>query len=170
MNAKFPRGPMLTHETLADRLRPGPNGCMEWALHRNANGYGVTEHGGRCMLAHRVAWIVAHGPIPRGMYVLHRCDNRPCCNVEHLWLGTHAENAADMVAKGRQARGIRAGMRRGQAKLSAVARAEIVRRHGEGEKYARLASEYGISDRQTRRIVADGPEQVGVVIGVRREG
>lgn len=54
--------------------------------------------------AHRLAWIEAHGPIPDGLYVLHHCDNRPCCNpfgTRHLFLGTNLDNMADMVAKGR---------------------------------------------------------------------
>jgi hypothetical protein len=50
---------------------------------------------------HRIAWELASGPIPNGMLVLHRCDNRPCCNPKHLFLGTHADNVRDMLAKKR---------------------------------------------------------------------
>ncbi len=53
------------------------------------------------MPAHRVAWVVWRGPIPDGLWVLHTCDNPPCCNPAHLFLGTRADNIADMVAKGR---------------------------------------------------------------------
>jgi len=55
-------------------------------------------------LAHRLAWAKARGPIPAGMFVCHHCDNPACINVEHLFLGTPADNTADMVRKGRQAK------------------------------------------------------------------
>ena len=61
--------------------------------------------------AHRVSWMLAHGPIPQGMFILHRCDNPPCVNPAHLFLGTAMMNVADMEAKGRghRARGEAAG-------------------------------------------------------------
>ena len=58
-------------------------------------GYKMIWRGGRNVLAHRAAWEDAHGPIPKGMLVLHHCDNPPCWNVEHLYLGTHHDNAVD---------------------------------------------------------------------------
>jgi hypothetical protein len=77
-------------------------GCHLWTGYRDPVGYGRIYIEGAKRIAHRIAWEVAHGPIPEGMIVMHAvCDNPPCCNPEHLKLGTHADNARDRVKKGR---------------------------------------------------------------------
>lgn len=81
----------------------GP-GCWLWKGARQPNGYGrfsAYSKARKTQMAHRWAWILANGPIPDGMRVLHRCDNPPCVNPAHLFLGTDSDNMRDCVAKGR---------------------------------------------------------------------
>jgi hypothetical protein len=106
-----------THWTLAQRLdhytdkSGGPDACWPWTGCRNEDGYGQLLWQGQPRGAHRLAWIEKHGPIPpETPHVLHRCDNPPCRNESHLWLGTNDDNNADMMAKGRH----------GTAKLTAA--------------------------------------------------
>lgn len=78
--------------------------CWLWQGSVRNNGYGQLQRRAICKIplkAHRVAWELTNGSIPDGVYVLHRCDNRRCCNPSHLFLGTGLDNINDMVSKGR---------------------------------------------------------------------
>jgi hypothetical protein len=80
------------------------DGCWLWRA-QIACGYGRFRSDQGNMQAHRFAWIITNGPIPDGLWVLHKCDVKICVNPEHLFLGTHEDNMADMVQKGRQKKG-----------------------------------------------------------------
>jgi hypothetical protein len=131
----------------------GPNACWPWQGATDHKGYGVIGLGRRADgtdRTHQVAWMLAHGPIPRGLCVLHKCDNPPCCNDAHLFLGTIADNNRDMVAKGRHAwtknPHLRArGERHGRAKLTDDAVREIRARYAAGGVTQReLAAAHGV--------------------------
>jgi hypothetical protein len=82
--------------------------CWNWTASVNHHGYGQINGGSSKIKmtykAHRLSWLIHFGAIPDGLIVMHRCDNRRCVNPEHLFVGTYADNTADMMAKGRQAK------------------------------------------------------------------
>lgn len=95
----------LSAHSVSDLL----SGCRLWTATKNKKGYGQLTIAGKRAWAHRVAYTLAHGEIPYGLQVLHKCDRPSCINAEHLFLGSNADNHADKIAKGRHAFGSRAG-------------------------------------------------------------
>lgn len=151
----MPRPKAITCENdfwLRVDLSSSPDGCWPWTRGCDFDGYGRAWFRPRSRTAHRVAWEYAYGAIPPGLCVLHRCDNPPCCNPAHLFLGTQADNSADKVRKGRQAQGPRARpgrMRRGTehyaAKLTDADIPLIRARSAAGETRASVAQSFGVS-------------------------
>lgn len=126
--------------------RSDPARCWEWHGSGLRTGYGRVSFGGRLWLTHRLAYELANEPIPDGLHVLHRCDNRRCCNPAHLFLGTHADNVADMVAKGRQARKL--------TDDDVISIRSRYRERGRGGMTLRaLAEEYGVNPITIRNVV-----------------
>lgn len=132
--------------------------CWEWIGGRTMAGYGLfSTTGNNHVLAHRFAYTLAYGPIPEGLLICHSCDNPPCCNPDHLWLGNDAVNAADMVAKGRSTKGDRHAFRQNPeraahgenhvcAKLREVdVRAMRFRYAAGGVTFQELADAYGVT-------------------------
>lgn len=125
--------------------------CRLWLGARNRDGYGSFRgDGGATVLAHRFAWTIAHGPVPRGMHVLHRCDTPACCRHDHLFLGSHADNMADRLAKGRY-RGL-AGVRNARAKLTDASVAEIRAMLAGGSSQSECARAFGVSQQTVSNI------------------
>ena len=130
--------------------RRGPEECWPWRGNvKNGLGYGrFTTRGGRegkprQDYTHRVAWVLTYGEIEDGANLCHRCDNPPCCNPAHLFLGTCADNNADMCAKGRQAAGDRHGSRKHRERMQ----------RGVARYNAKLNPD---SVREIRRLITDG--------------
>lgn len=78
-----------------------PDACQVWLAGKQRGGYGGFTLKGRQISAHRVAYVQDYGEFDEKLHVLHSCDNPPCTNTRHLYLGTHQDNMDDKVAKGR---------------------------------------------------------------------
>lgn len=127
--------------------------CWEWNAAKYNNGYGAFYYNGRNRLAHRIAYKIYIGEIPKGMFVCHHCDNRWCVNPSHLFLGTHTENMIDCKSKGRNVYPILLGEKNARAKLTEAQVIEIMSRLNEGETQVDLGKEFGIAQASISLIV-----------------
>lgn len=147
-SADFRKKPLV--ERFARYLAPiNENGCINWTGATNKWGYGKVGGSSGTIAAHRFAWEQANGPITDGLWVLHKCDNRLCCNPDHLFLGTVQDNMDDCCEKQRQAR----GSKQGSHKLSEELVAAIRDSYARGETQTRLAGTYGVRQTTISRIV-----------------
>lgn len=150
----------LTHK-FWDRVKrctptcPMPcNHCWLWVGRRykrkNAN-YGAFDFAGRCYRAHRFSYELHCGAIPPGKSVLHKCDNPPCVNPSHLYVGTQLDNVRDCVARGRTYD--RHGAKNSNCVLTnaAVAKLKILAQHGLTQRY--LAKMFGVSKSQVGNVL-----------------
>lgn len=152
---------MPKRKPLAERFwdkvdQRGPDECWEWQAFRLPGGYGkiaadrVRGEPKVSLTAHRVAWEFTNGrPVPDGMRVCHRCDNPPCCNPAHLFLGTAKENTRDMLSKARHCH----GERYPHHKLTEDDVREIRKLKAAGVTYDELERRFGVTRAPLHRIV-----------------
>lgn len=145
--AKAAKAPSLDDRFWSKVERRGSNDCWPWtaAVRRPDEGYGAFWLNGRHQPSSRVAYMLTKGDVPEGMVVCHRCDNPPCCNPGHLFVGTPKENDADRVAKGRQARGSGNGFSKlTEEQVRIIKAAKLPGRAPYGYR-AKLAEQFGVS-------------------------
>jgi hypothetical protein len=132
------------------------DGCWVWTGLKDHWGYGKIgvsiapdRSGQRMERAHRVSFRLAHGRDPDpDLFVCHRCDNPSCVRPDHLYEGTHEQNMADMIDRGRET----SGTRNAQAKLTTEQVQEIRRRRDAGDRIQKVADDFGVSISQVSRI------------------
>ena len=92
----------MREDFILERVATIPeSGCWIWLGATNTQGYGHLRLNQKCIKAHRLAYTIRFGEIPAGMFVLHKCDVRPCVNPVHLYLGDQTDNMRDMMVRGR---------------------------------------------------------------------
>lgn len=149
-----------------DVVKAPGDGCWVFTrgTSRHPHGYGSLSVNRRETLAHRVSWELAHGPIPPGLRVLHKCDNPPCVRPDHLFLGTQLDNVRDMWSKGRAKRrarkprpppkGVPRGSRHRNAKVAEADVRAMREARAAGERLRAIGERFGLSESNVCRIVS----------------
>lgn len=128
-------------------VRAGP--CLNWSGSKNQRGYGwISLSHNTKIKAHRLAWIIAFGNIPEGMWVLHKCDNPSCVLPDHLFLGNRQDNVDDCKSKGR----VPKGESHHGAKLTAEKVVQIRLLSGSKPQHM-IAEQFGVSQIAVSRVV-----------------
>lgn len=128
-------------ERFYERISPEPmSGCWLW-LAGMAGEYGVLTHEGVTFAAHRLAWEIHKGPVPDGLWLLHKCDVKTCVNPLHLFLGDWRDNVDDMIMKGRNVKGSEVG----NSKLNSATVRRIRSLYSEGVPIVELLARFGTS-------------------------
>lgn len=132
--------------------------CWIYTGKSKVRDYGLVWYYGKVILAHRVSWMVHRGDIPKGLCVCHKCDNPPCVNPEHLFLGTYSDNAKDSYLKGRNGftthpEGLKRGKDNHQSKLTASKVKEIRRLSSDGYPQYLIGNIFGVSQSNISCIV-----------------
>ena len=144
---------------LLGRTKTTASGCMEFQGCVQSNGYSRATVNRHTDYGHRHIFRLANGPIPAGMDVCHKCDNRRCINPEHLFLGTRQENMTDAVSKGRQAKGSMLP----HFKVTEDAAREIGQMARDGILYKDVAACFGICRQHVGQIaIKQGVNRYGV--------
>lgn len=131
-----------------DKYTPEPNsGCWLWTGSLSNKGYGLFYLNGKSCRAHRVSWEIFKTPIPAGMLVCHTCDNPPCVNPDHLYVGTPRDNTQDMLRRGRMAS--TSGEQHGNSKLTEL---DVMAIRADPRTQEEIAFDFGITDGHVSKI------------------
>lgn len=157
----------IIHQTLEKRFwdkidkSAGTDGCWIWTASTSSDGYGQFKVAGKVVRSHRLVFELVREQIPSDMHILHKCDVRKCCNPLHLFLGTHADNMNDKVAKGRQPKGEKVG----GVKLTDNKVREILALASTALSQRKIAKRFGVGQSTISRILRS--ENWSSITGIR---
>lgn len=146
--------PML--DRILSKCVVSDDGCLIWTGHTTPGGYGKIRARGTRLFIHRLAYELMVGEIRDGLCVCHKCDNPRCVNIDHLFLGTRADNNADKVRKNRQSRGSAHSMPGERHPLAKLSVSQVMAiRETTGKTQRQVAEEYGVSQSIVSRIITN---------------